>query len=52
MKILIILFLVGTFVGLQSNRLRWREMAIIAGTVFLIVGWQTANIVFRYIGVE
>jgi hypothetical protein len=52
MKIIIILILLGTFVGTQTNRLRWRELLIIAGVVFMIVGWQTANIMFRYIGVE
>ena len=52
MKTLILLILIGIFVGHTAHRLRWREVLIISGIVALIVGWDTVNIVFRYIGVE
>ena len=52
MKTLILFILVGIFVGHTTHRLRWREIAVIGGVVALAVGWETANIVFRYIGVE
>ena len=52
MKAILILSLFSIFVGAKSSSLRWPQIAVIALFVAALVGWQTANILFRYIGVE
>lgn len=52
MKFLLVLVIIGVLLGTQTSSIRWRELAIIGTVVFGLVGWQTFNILFRYIGVE
>ena len=52
MKALLLIILFSVAVGMFSDRLRWRELAVLAVGVGALVGWQTLNILFRYIGVE
>jgi hypothetical protein len=52
MKTLLLISIFSIIVGAKSDRLRWREILLIAAGIGALVFWQTFNILFRYIGVE
>lgn len=52
MKSLLLITVVSIALGTKFKRLRWGELLIIAAFIAAIVGWETFNILFRYIGVE
>lgn len=52
MKMLLILSFAAILIGAHSKSLRWPQIAMLAAVVLTVAGWQTANILFRYIGVE
>ncbi|MCX7020424.1 MAG: hypothetical protein WCK47_00875 [bacterium] len=43
---------VGILTGCKSVTLGWKQITTIVLVVGTVVVWETANILFRYIGVE